>query len=109
MIPYLEINIGNFKVYNISGTSSLVVGKGNFNNSSSQSKTTNGVGNAYGDGSYMNMSPYKSAVNDPDIIDTINKKSNYYPYYYPVYLDPYGNPTYTPYHYPYLYNQLFEK
>lgn len=67
----------------MSGTSSLVVGKGNFEELSSQSKTTNGVGSAYGDGSYINMSPYQSPVNDPDLHDNHHYKHLYSnrPYY----------------------------
>jgi len=56
-ISEIQINIGTFKVFEISGTASLVIGKGNFENLSSKSKKINGVGNAYGDGSYINMSP----------------------------------------------------
>ncbi|MBM7603016.1 hypothetical protein JOC75_000986 [Metabacillus crassostreae] len=91
-MPKIEINIGNFKVYSIASTSSLVVGKGSYEQLSSQSKTTNGVGSAYGDGSYINMSPQNSSVNDPDIIDTSKNTVQqsqpsywYYPwFYYPI-------------------------
>lgn len=48
-----------------------MVGKAKFEDLSSESKTTNGVGSAYGDGSYINMSPYQSPVNDPVVINTI--------------------------------------
>lgn len=102
-MPKIEINIGNFKVYSIASTSSLVVGKGSYEQLSSQSKTTNGVGSAYGDGSYINMSPHHSSVNDPDIIDTSKNMVQqsqpgycYYPwFYYPTsYLQPSFYPTY---------------
>jgi hypothetical protein len=69
-IADLEINIGYFKVFHLSGTSSLVVGKSNYTNLNSKSKTNNGVGNAYGDGSNINMSPYKPIINDNDVMDT---------------------------------------
>ncbi|QOR67405.1 hypothetical protein IM538_04490 [Cytobacillus suaedae] len=51
----------------------------------SHSKTTNGVGSAYGDGSYINMSPRHSPVNDPNVFNySQNLQPYYYPYYYPV-------------------------
>ncbi|TXC85983.1 hypothetical protein FS935_18180 [Metabacillus litoralis] len=101
-MPKIEINIGNFKVYSIASTSSLVVGKGNFEQLSSQSKTTNGVGSAYGDGSYINMSPYQSSVNDPDTIDTTKntvQKSQPAYWYYPLLYYPvtYAQPLYPIY------------
>lgn len=67
----------------MSGTSALVVGKGNFKELSSQSKTTNGVGSAYGDGSYINMSPYQSPVNDPDFTKNNHHLLHYIHLYYP--------------------------
>jgi hypothetical protein len=99
VIPKIEINIGNFKVFSLSGTSSLVIGKGNYEDLSSQSKTTNGVGSAYGDGSYINMSPYQSPVNDPDVINKYNPyyQQSYYPIqqchygmHPPLYFNPYA-------------------
>ena len=93
-IPKIEINIGNFKVYSIAGTSYLVVGKGYYHELTSQTKTTNGVGSAYGDGSYINMSPYQSQVNDPDMKVKNSQRryvpsytiNPYYPQHYPLYL-----------------------
>lgn len=71
-IPDMEINIYNLKVMHMSGTSSLVIGRATYDEVSSESKTINGVGNAYGDGSCINMSPYKSTINDSDGIDKIS-------------------------------------
>ncbi|WP_186576655.1 hypothetical protein [Aquibacillus kalidii] len=65
----IQINIGNIKVFHLSGTSSLVIGKSSFEGVSSNSKTNNGVGSAYGDGSNINMSPYNSPLHDPDQYD----------------------------------------
>ncbi|MFD2217102.1 spore germination protein [Metabacillus endolithicus] len=80
--------MGNFKVYSIAGTSSLVVGKGYYHELTSQTKTTNGVGSAYGDGSYINMSPYQSQVNDPDM--KVKNSQSHYPYNAPSYaMNPY--------------------
>ncbi|WP_420063841.1 spore germination protein [Metabacillus litoralis] len=88
--------MGNFKVYSIAGTSSLVVGKGYYHELTSQTKTTNGVGSAYGDGSYINMSPYQSQVNDPDM--KVKNNQSHYPYYAPSYvMNPYYLPPYPPY------------
>lgn len=87
----------------MSGTSSLTVGKAFFQDLSSQSKTTNGVGSAYGDGSYITMSPYQSSVNDPDIVDKVVGKQATYPienYNVPPYPLPYI-PTPYPQFYPY--------
>ncbi|MEQ6389978.1 spore germination protein [Bacillaceae bacterium S4-13-58] len=81
--------MGNFKVLHMFGTSSLVVGKATYEDLSSQSKTTNGVGSAYGDGSYINMSPYKSSVNDPDYIDKVEGESNEFLQYF---TNPYSYP-----------------
>lgn len=104
----MEINIGNFKVSSMDGTSSVVIGKASFQDVQSNSKTTNGVGSAYGDGSYINMSPYQSAVNDPDMLDMKFKNDNQKLYYNespipeseffqqpPV--GPYGESYYSPY------------
>jgi hypothetical protein len=74
VISEVEINIVNFKVFHISGTSSLILGKGNFEKQSSHSKTNNGVGSAYGDGSYINMSPKNSTLYDGDYIDAYTDK-----------------------------------
>lgn len=101
-MPKIEINIGNFKVYSITSTSSLVVGKGSYEQLSSQSKTTNGVGSAYGDGSYINMSPYQSSVNDPDTIDITKNRVQQQPqpayWYYPLYYyqAPYAQSSFYP-------------
>ncbi|MCI3919243.1 spore germination protein [Paenibacillus sp. TRM 82003] len=107
-MPEMEINIVNFKVYRVSGTSSINVGRAVMTDLSSHSKTTNGVGNAYGDGSNIEMSPSHSSVNDSDIVDAVIQRLKnepspppqiqtaavqyvsvpvvyYYPYYYPVY------------------------
>ncbi len=54
-------------MYQISGTSSLVIGQSTYEHLSSESSTTNGVGSAYGDDSYINMTPYQSPVNDPNM------------------------------------------
>ncbi len=77
----------------MSGTSSLVVGKGNFSGSVSTSSTTNGVGNAYGDGSNIQMSPYQSSLHDP-ANGVMNQKSNpkYLPFLYNMF------PGYLYYH-----------
>jgi hypothetical protein len=72
----MEINIGNFKVTHMSGTSTLVIGKAQLEELTSHSKTTNGVGSAYGDGSHINMSPYQSPVNDPDVMDAAGHTIN---------------------------------
>ena len=89
------------KVFSLSGTSSLVIGRGKLEKFSSQSKTTNGVGSAYGDGSYINMSPYHSPVNDPQMISK-KKYPKYTPYYFHVATYPYLNLIYPFYHYNYL-------
>ncbi|MFC4321536.1 hypothetical protein [Litchfieldia salsa] len=100
--------MGNFKVFSLSGTSSLVVGKGYYEDLSSSAKTTNGVGSAYGDGSYINMSPYQSPVNDPDMQrgdSNINPGSSYQ-HYNPYYTTPYlQQPDPRFYNYPSRYNQ----
>jgi len=70
-IPEMEINICNIKVMHMSGTSSLVIGRATYDEISSESKTINGVGNAYGDGSCINMSPYKSTINEGDGINRV--------------------------------------
>lgn len=54
----------------MSGTSSLVLGRAYYEKQSSQSKTNNGVGSAYGDGSEINMTPYKTLLYDSDYMDT---------------------------------------
>lgn len=48
----------------MSGTSTLVVGEGYFNKQINNSKTNNGVGNAYGDDSNIHMTPFKSVLCD---------------------------------------------
>jgi len=45
-----------------------VIGEATYDQLSSESSTTNGVGSAYGDGSYINMNPYQSPVNDPNTL-----------------------------------------
>jgi hypothetical protein len=77
MYPDIQINVGNIRVFHVSGTSVFFIGKGKFKNLSSHSKTNNGVGNAYGDGSYINMSPYQSTLNDSDTNDAVTKKDKY--------------------------------
>jgi hypothetical protein len=71
----------------------LLVGKGNFEDITNESKTINGVGNAYGDGSNINMSPQYSSVLDPDgtnnYMEKINVVNN--PYLYPF---PYWHPQF---------------
>ncbi|KKB34245.1 spore germination protein [Bacillus thermotolerans] len=88
VIPQFEINIGQLKVMQISGTSSLVVGTAEYKAPASQSKTTNGVGSAYGDGSNIHMRPYQSPVNDSDVAEKmvshtgpVSRPLFYYPYY----------------------------
>lgn len=70
----ININIGSFKIYQVSGTASVVIGNGSYNKQSSQSKVNNGVGNAYGDHSDIQMSPYQPTLNDADIYDSNTDK-----------------------------------
>ncbi len=72
-----------------------MVGKGYYEDLTSMSKTTNGVGSAYGDGSYINMSPYQSQVNDPDMINRTKAEYVYQPQFYPSgYMNPHVQTTY---------------
>ncbi|WP_338083668.1 hypothetical protein [Bacillus mesophilus] len=100
--------MGNLKVFSLAGTSSLVIGKGYYEDLSSHSKTTNGVGSAYGDGSYINMSPYQSPVNDPDI-----PYKSYNPYYYQPYYSTqqghYGMQGAPHYYNPYVVNNYLPR
>lgn len=91
-------------MYHLTGTASLIVGKGSFENVSSHSKTNNGVGNAYGDGSNINMSPHHSRLSDPDKNDLLSKQSqlsnDYHPkpstYPYQPSIDQYAIPSQSP-------------
>jgi hypothetical protein len=82
-------------VIHISGTSTLVVGKGQFEKLSSSSKTNNGVGSAYGDGSNITMSPYQSPIYDGDFIDSSSFKEKIKEEA-PIYPTPYSYPPYHP-------------
>ncbi len=53
----------------VSGTGTLVVGTAYFGKQPSHSKTNNGVGSAYGDGSVIEMMPYQSQICDCDLVD----------------------------------------
>jgi hypothetical protein len=64
-------------VYSVSGT--LVVGTGNFKDIANESKTINGVGNAYGDSSNINMNPRLSSIIDPDETDMAENNIGKYP------------------------------
>ncbi|MFC4556858.1 hypothetical protein ACFO3D_01390 [Virgibacillus kekensis] len=78
MIADMQITIVNIKVFNISGTSSFIIGKGEQSDFSSQSKSNNGIGTVYGDGSDINMSPDHLTLNDPDLLDSISKQQYFY-------------------------------
>jgi hypothetical protein len=60
------------------GSSSLVLGKSSSKNVSSHEKTNNGVGSAYGDGSFINMSPQHSKLSDGDIVDASPDQEKFY-------------------------------
>ncbi|UFU00551.1 spore germination protein [Radiobacillus kanasensis] len=70
----VQVNIGNLKVFHISGTSSLIIGKSTLSDMNSESKTNNGIGSAYGDGSNINMSSRKSAIYDQDQLDSFHEE-----------------------------------
>ncbi|WP_158633951.1 spore germination protein [Radiobacillus deserti] len=73
----IQVNIGNLKVFHISGTSSLIIGRGTQSELKSESKTNNGIGSAYGDGSNINMSSRKSAIYDQEQLDSFHGESTH--------------------------------
>lgn len=56
-------------MYSVSGT--LIIGKGRLKDITNETKTINGVGNAYGDYSQIDMSPTFSPVVDSDHVDNV--------------------------------------
>ncbi|MFZ3579865.1 hypothetical protein [Virgibacillus sp. DJP39] len=78
IISDVQVNIVNVKILQISGTSAFIIGKGELSDFSSESKTNNGVGNAYGDGSDIEMRPDNLILNDPEFIESIDDKTKVY-------------------------------